>query len=124
MRESVESIDDLNRLNGIYCGFQLICLGSEKGIDVLKNFDVYINKITAENIKKVRSIYIQEKTRVEIEQSELRKIKNSGAKSDIYEQIVYAENVLKRSIDKEKLTVAEWIFIEKSVNNIIKPRKK
>lgn len=105
----------INYLNILLGCYLLMKLGSTKSIEYLKKVGYDCNKITIENINKLRSRILSIKTRMEIE-GILKKEMGIDDKKITYEEIIIGiEMSLNRTIDKN-MTVSEYVQLVKAIN--------
>lgn len=103
-------INYINILTGCYL---IMRAGSAESLLLLKEIGIIYDKVTIENINKLRSKILAYKTRMEIESAIDKSIKEDKMS---YEDIISnLEMALERNIN-ENMSVAKYISIVRSIN--------
>ena len=107
--------------------YDLMSLGDERALKILSDeFGIEIESITVESLKKVRSKLVQFQTQLQIERlsrSEEKKKGEEVEENSFIRAIIQMSGILKRNLDKDKVTVTEWIYLNKECSDIIKIHK-
>ncbi|MCK5607509.1 hypothetical protein KAR91_36840 [Candidatus Pacearchaeota archaeon] len=104
----------LNYLNVLKGCYLLMGIGRKDSLRYLKRVGIYYDKVSPENINKLRSKILAYRTRLEIENVIKKEVKEKKLSFD--EVISNLENALGRNID-ENMTVSKYISLVNSVNS-------
>lgn len=117
LENASEIAEGLNKLNGLRACYDLLTTGKKEAIETLKYWGVNLKGITLDELRKLKSIILQEQTRLIIENDRI----GSGEepKQNFIESVVKAENVLNRTIDGDQISIEKWVFIQNSVTEKI-----
>lgn len=123
LEDVVDLSIDANRITGLKACFEMMLIGSNKALKLLKYWGVEYEKISTENILNLKRLIIRENTKYKIASSKHKSINGLNDKQNSWIKcVVDAKNVLKRDIDAFKITVEEWVFTEKSISKMLKPK--
>lgn len=103
-----------NELNIIYGCYLLMRLGSDNSIELLKEVGIIYDKVSPENIKKLRSKILSIRTRMEIE-GIIKKETSDNKKTTFEEIMVGLEMALERAVDRN-MTVADYVYTVKAID--------
>jgi hypothetical protein len=113
-----EDYEQINRFIGIRAAFRLMILGEKVALEYLKFWGYDIPDMSIKSITRVRNMLMSEENRFHIEQLSTKAGREEKPDSFV-SWVAVAENVLKRDIDEQKITVAKWIYLQKEVEKRI-----
>jgi hypothetical protein len=107
---------EINELTMLKAAYNLMLLGDATGCKYF-GFD----RLTPENVQKARSVVIKKETRLKIAELERSQGKSKTKSDENYyiAAIVWLSNLLDRPLDKDKLTVTEWLYWNKEAKKHI-----
>lgn len=122
INEAGRELNHINRLKSIY---QLLILGNERMIDELKELDFYIDKITPNEILRVKSLIELEQTNLEIyflRHKEDNTDDEETEKFNFLAILTRLSNFFQRQIPRD-IVVTEFVFLINDAKEISKSRK-
>lgn len=118
-REMIEEQNNYHILIAIHR--QMLC-NDKRSLGHLEDiFGIILPDISVKTITKVEKLIKQRKTKLEIQAA-----RNGGEehRDDFIRSIVQISNILKRNIDKDSVTIAEYVYLNNDCKEIIKAHKK
>lgn len=113
-------IQDKNELIIMRACYDLLNIGSEKGISPLEDLGIIITEINPKSIDFVRRKIAQFETKLTI--NALSEEKGEKTDNNYLKSIVQMSNILGRTIDKNGISVTEWVFLNKECAEIVKAK--
>ena len=111
-------IEEINHINILKACYGLMLLGQGKALEELANEGIIIDNINYESIIKLRSIILNLQTRIQIREAGIPS--ESKEENTFTDAITQLSNIFKRQIDKDRVTVSEWIALNKQVKELNK----
>lgn len=127
-KDLASDIQDYNEYIILKCCYNLLLLGDDKALPYLENnFGMVFDEVSSNAITKVRQRVLREETRMKIMQlqKDEQNVINDKVKdqSSFIHSIVQMSNILNRNIDKDKITVSEWVITMSECQKLIKAKK-
>lgn len=115
--DELDDLEDRNTWIILRSCFNLMLLGQESAFVELKKLGINVSDFSEDSFKKVRSKIGKLNT--------MMNLKSVGADTSkeerqFTESIVQMSNILKRHIDKDTVTVSEWIYLNKECRKMAK----
>lgn len=127
IRDEVEDIIMINSYIILKAAFELMQLGEKKALPILQNdCGVNVTDITPDSIKKVRTQVLRAQTKLQIHQLKKAARKENDEKKEgntYIRSVIQMSSILGRQLNKDKITVTEWIYLDKECKEIIKIKK-
>lgn len=111
----IEEINHINILKACYC---LMLLGQDKALKELAELGIKIDKISYESVIRLRSIILNLQTKIQIREASISDDKKED--NTFIDAVTRLSNIFKRQIDKDRITVSEWIVLNKQVKELNK----
>lgn len=111
-------LEEINHINILKACYGLMLLGQGKALEELANEGIIIDNINYESVIKLRSIILNLQTKIQIREASIPS--ESKEENTFIDAITQLSNIFKRQIDKDKVTVSEWIALNKQVKELNK----
>lgn len=119
---ALDDVFEISELNIMRACLNMMMLGDERALKHLEEtFGITYKSITVDNIVKLSKQISQLETAIKIGRFE----ETQEEKTESFiRAIVSMSNILKRTIDKDRITIAEFIYLNNDCSEIIKAQKK
>lgn len=122
-KDTQADIQELNELIIMKSCYNLMLLGQNIALTYLSNeCGIEISEITHESIERLGRKIRQTEMRMQIVALEKGddQAEDEQSGSDYIKSIVQMSNILGRQLDKDKITIAEWVYCNKECQKLIK----
>lgn len=120
-RDTIDMIIDQNELNILIAIYDMMMLGDKRALKHLEEQFGITLELGIKGINKVEKLIKQRKTALEI--AKLNAESDGSNDNDYIVSIVKMSNILPHPLDKDKITIAEYIYQIKECEQIIKMSK-